>query len=172
MGNYFFYAAPGQYEIEISGPQITTTQIPNVILPSDPQSPTFNSLSTTGGISAFTLNLTENLTVNGSTTVVGNLASGTLTLTNQATPPGASSTGTVNLYTKTLDKRLYYKDETGTEVGPLATASGAQTNVANNWTAPQYIDADFHTKGPNPTWDVTQFGDTLGGTTRRRPREA
>jgi hypothetical protein len=162
MGNYFFYAAPGQYEIEISGPGITTKQIPNVILPSDPSAPTFNSLSTTGGISAFTLNLSGNLTVNGSTTVVGNLASGTLNLTNQSTPPGAANSGTVNLYTKSTDKRLYYKDETGTEVGPIASASGAQTNVANNWTAPQNILADFHTKGPNPNWDVSQFGGYIG----------
>jgi hypothetical protein len=162
MGNYFFYAAPGQYEIEITGPGITTKQIPNVILPSDPSAPTFSSLSTTGGISAFTLNLTGNLTVNGSTSVVGSLSSGTLTLNNQSTSPGAASAGTVNLYTKSIDKRLYYKDETGTEVGPLATASGAQTNVANNWTAPQNMDADFHTKGPNPVWDVTRFGGYIG----------
>jgi hypothetical protein len=162
MGNYFFYAAPGQYESEISGPNITTKQIPKVILRSDPSTPTFNTLSTTGRISAFTLNLTRNLTVNGSTTAVGNMASGTLAMTNQATPPGAASLSTVNLYTQTLDKRLYYKDETGTEVGSLATASRAQTNVANNWTAPQYIGADFPTKGPNPTWDVTQFGGYIG----------
>src|SRR5208283_2234063 len=93
MGNYSFYAAPGKYEIEISGPGITTKQLPNVILPSDPSSPTFSSISSTGGISAFTLNLTGNLTVNGSTSVVGNLASGTLTMTNQATPPGAAGAG-------------------------------------------------------------------------------
>src|ERR1700740_3581363 len=128
LGNYFFYAAPGKYEIEISGPSIATKQIPNVILPSDPSSPTFNSLSTTGAISAFSLNLTGNLTVNGSTTVVGNLASGTLNLTNQASPPGTARTGTVNLYTKT-DKRLYYADDTGAEIGPIANTSGAQTNV-------------------------------------------
>jgi len=162
MGNYFFYASPGQYELEISGPGITTKQIPNVILPSDPSSPTFNNVSTTGGISAFTLNLSGNLTVNGSTTVVGNLASGSLSLNNQSMPPGAASTGTVNLYTKSADKRLYYKDDTGTEVGPLATASGAQTNVANNWTAAQNVDADFHTKGPNPSWDITRFGGYIG----------
>src|SRR5215472_17309150 len=112
LGNYFFYAAPGRYEIEISGPGITTKQIPNVTLPSDPASPSFS-----GGVSAFSLTLSGNLTVNGSTTVVGNLASGTLNLANQSTPPAAA--GTVNLYTKTADKRLYYKDETGTDVGPL-----------------------------------------------------
>lgn len=162
MGNYFFYAAPGQYEVEISGPGITTKQIPNVILPSDPSAPTFNSLSTTGGINAFTLNLSGNLTVNGSTTVVGNLASGTLNLSNQGTTPGAASPGTVNLYTKSADKRLYYTDETGTEIGPIASASGAQTNVANNWTAQQNMDADFHVKGPNPSYDIMRFGGYIG----------
>ena len=145
MGNYTFYAAPGKYEIEISGPGITTKQLPNVILPSDPSSPTFSSLSSTGAINAFTLSLTGNLTVNGSTTVAGNMASGTLSLSNQSTAPGTPGAGSVNLYTKTADKRLYYKDETGTEVGPIATASGAQTNTPNTFTAPQNIDADFHT---------------------------
>src|ERR1041385_3642406 len=69
LGNYFFYAAPGKYMIEVSGPAITTKQIPNVILPSDPSSPTFSSVSSTGPINAFSLNLTGNLTVNGSTVV-------------------------------------------------------------------------------------------------------
>src|ERR1700676_847873 len=57
LGNYTFYAAPGRYEIEISGPSITTKQIPNVILPSDPASPTFSSINSTGGINAFSLTL-------------------------------------------------------------------------------------------------------------------
>ena len=159
MGNYFFYAAPGQYEIEISGPQITTKQIPNVILPNDPASPTFNA------VSAFSLSLGGNLTVSGNTTVVGNFASGTLNVTNQSTPPGTPSTGTVNVYTKTADKRLYYKDDTGTEIGPLGPGNGAQTNVANTFTAPQNIDADFHTKGPNPSFDLLRYGGYLSGTT-------
>lgn len=162
LGNYSFYAAPGKYEIEISGPGITTKQLPNVILPSDPSSPTFSSLNSTGGINAFSLTLTGNLTVNGSTSVVGSLASGTLNLANQGTPPGAASSGTVNLYTKSADKRLYYKDETGTEIGPISSASGAQTNQPNTFTAPQNIDADFHTKGPNPWFDITRFGGYIG----------
>src|SRR5260370_14200982 len=123
LGNYSFYAAPGKYEIEISGPSITTKQLPNVILPNDPASPTFSSVSSSGAISAFSLNLSGNLTVNGNTTVVGNFASGTLNLANQSTPPGAAGAGTVNLYTKTADKRLYYKDDTGTEIGPIASGS-------------------------------------------------
>ena len=153
LGNYFFYAAPGKYEIEISGPNITTKQIPNVVLPNDPSSPTFS-----GAVSAFSLSLGGNLTVSGNTTVVGNLASGTLNVTNQSSPPGTPATGTVNVYTKTADKRLYYKDDTGTEIGPLGPGSGAQLNVPNTFTAPQSIAADFHTKGPNPWFDITLFG--------------
>src|SRR5260370_5399311 len=123
LGNYFFYAAPGKYEIEISGPGITTKQLPSVILPNDASAPTFSSLSSSGAISAFSLNLSGNLTVNGNTSVIGNLASGTLNLSNQSSPPGAASSGTVNLYTKTTDKRLYYKDDTDSEIGPIDIGS-------------------------------------------------
>src|ERR1700730_7380887 len=158
LGNYFFYAAPGKYEIEVSGPGITTKQLANVILPNDPSSPTFSSVNSSGAISAFSLNLSGNLTVNGNTTVIGNLASGTLNLANQSTPPGAAGAGSVNLYTKTADKRLYYKDDTGAEIGPIASGSGAQTNVPNTFTAPQNVDADFETKGPNPYFSLTRFG--------------
>jgi hypothetical protein len=153
MGNYFFYAAPGKYEVEVSGPGITTKQLPNILLPSDPSSPTF-----TGAISAFSLNLSGNLTVNGNTSVIGSLASGTLNLANQASPPGTASAGTVNLYTKSADKKLYYKDDTGAEIGPIASGSGAQTNVTNTFTAPQNFDSDVHAKGPNPYYDLTRFG--------------
>src|SRR5258708_35698273 len=76
LGNYFFYAAPGRYEIEISGPSITTKQIPNVILPSDPTAPTFTTVTTTSGISAFSLSLSGNLTVSGSAAVTGTLTVG------------------------------------------------------------------------------------------------
>src|SRR5258708_8692845 len=62
LGNYSFYAAPGKYEIEVSGPGITTKQLPNVILPNDPISPTFSSVNTSAAISALSLNLTGNLT--------------------------------------------------------------------------------------------------------------
>jgi len=151
LGNYFFYAAPGKYEIEISGPAITTKQIPNVILPNDPASPTFS-----GAISAFSLTLSGNLTVSGNTTVIGNLASGTLNLANQSTPPGSASSGTVNLYTKTADKRLYYKDDAGVESGPLG--AGAQTNAVNTFTANQNMDGGLRIKGPDPYSDMARYG--------------
>lgn len=158
LGNYFFYAAPGKYEIEVSGPGITTKQLPNVILPNDPSSPTFSSVNSSGAISAFSLSLSGNLTVNGNTSVIGNLASGTLNLANQSTPPGAAGSGTVNLYTKIADKRLYYKDDTGAEIGPVGTGSGAQTNVPNTFTAQQNFDANFEAKGPNPYFSLARYG--------------
>jgi hypothetical protein len=168
LGNYFFYAAPGKYEIEVSGPGITTKQLANVILPNDPSSPTFSSVNSSGAISAFSLNLSGNLTVNGNTTVIGNLASGTLNVSNQSTPPGAANTGTVNLYTKTADKRLYYKDDTGAEIGPLASGSGAQTNVPNTFTAQQNFDANFEAKGPNPYFSLARYGG-YGSSTNPSP---
>src|SRR6266436_3190598 len=168
LGNYFFYAAPGKYEIEVSGPGITTKQLPNIILPNDPSSPTFSNINSSGAISAFSLNLSGNLTVNGNTTVVGNLASGTLNLANQSTPPGAAGTGTVNLYTKTTDKRLYYKDDTGAEIGPIAGGSGAQTNVPNTFTAQQNFDGNFESKGPNPYFSLARFGG-YGSSTNPAP---
>ena len=76
LGNYTFYAAPGRYEIEISGPSIITKQIPNVILPSDPTAPTFTTVTTTSGISAFSLTLAGNLTVQGSAAITGSLTVG------------------------------------------------------------------------------------------------
>src|SRR6266403_3641576 len=167
LGNYSFYAAPGKYEIEISGPGITTKQIPDVLISPDPSSPNFP-----GNISAFSLNLSGNLTVNGNATVVGNLASGTLNLTNQSTPPGTATSGTVNLYTKTADKRVYYKDDAGTEIGPLGPGTGAQTNVVNTFTANQNFDNGMHIKGPDPYADITRFGKfaTLSGTTANTSR--
>ena len=76
LGNYTFYAAPGRYEIEISGPSITTKQIPNVIIPNDPSAPTFATVTSTSGISAFSLSLSGNLTVTGSAAVTGALTVG------------------------------------------------------------------------------------------------
>src|SRR4029077_6534376 len=95
---------------------------------------------------------------NGNTSVIGNLASGTLNLANQSTPPGAAGSGTVNLYTKTADKRLYYKDDTGAEIGPIASGSGAQTNVPTTFTAQQNFDSNFEAKGPNPSFSLARYG--------------
>lgn len=72
MGNYSFYAAPGRYVIEISGPGITTKQMRDVILPADPAAP----FVTGSAITAFSLTLTGGLTVAGSAAVTGALTIG------------------------------------------------------------------------------------------------
>jgi hypothetical protein len=98
LGNYTFYAAPGRFEIEISGPGITTKQMPNVILPSDPSTPTFTTVTTTSGISAFSLSLTGNLTVSGSVAIGGTLTVGGVPVVGGGGGGGAS-TSTDNQWT-------------------------------------------------------------------------
>ncbi len=95
MGNYNFYAAPGRYVIEISGPSISTRQVRDVILPNDPSQPTtFSSITTPGNISGFTLSLAGNLTVAGSAAVTGTLTVGGAPVpsTGQANTWSASQT--------------------------------------------------------------------------------
>ncbi len=48
------------------------------------------------------------------------------------------------------------------EIGPIASGTGAQTNVPNVFTAPQTVDADFQTKGPNPSYYITRYGGYVG----------
>jgi hypothetical protein len=81
LGNYFFYAAPGKYTIEVYGPGVTTRILPDVILPSDPSAPTFASVTTTSGISAFSLSLAGNLAVGGNVAVSGTLTVGGVPVT-------------------------------------------------------------------------------------------
>jgi hypothetical protein len=90
LGNYFFYAAPGKYTIEIYGPGITTRVLPDVILPSDPSAPTFTSVTTTSGISAFSLSLAGNLAVSGNVAVAGTLTVGGVPITGGGGGSGAS----------------------------------------------------------------------------------
>ena len=65
LGNYLFYAAPGKYTIQIYGPGITTKVMTDVILPNDPSAPAFTTVTSTAGISAFSLTLTGDLSVTG-----------------------------------------------------------------------------------------------------------
>jgi hypothetical protein len=53
-----------------------------------------------------------------------------LIFTTEGSAPATPGSGTVSVYTKTSDKRLYYKDDTGTEIGPLNTG-GSSLPVAD-----------------------------------------
>jgi hypothetical protein len=65
QGNYHFYALPGRYMLQISGAGVTTITVPDVLLPADPTSPSYQSLTVTQNISALNLNLSGNLSVTG-----------------------------------------------------------------------------------------------------------
>ncbi|MGH9776068.1 MAG: carboxypeptidase-like regulatory domain-containing protein [Candidatus Acidiferrales bacterium] len=85
LGNYHFYAAPGRYQVQVSGPGISTFTMLDVILPSDP-----SSAASGNNVSAFSLNLGGNLTVGGSATVSGSTTLGNVTVTGTCSGPGCA----------------------------------------------------------------------------------
>ena len=135
----------------------------------------FGNVSSTGAINAFSFSLIGNLAADGSTAASGNLASGTLNLTKQGTPPSSPGPGTLDPSAKSSDKKLHNQDETGTETGPIGGTGGAGPSGRNghrqsrNGTALQdsngsdsrtvvktKVDAQF--AGPNPYIDVRAYG--------------
>lgn len=88
LGNYHFYAAPGRYQVQVSGPGITTYTISDVILPSDP-----SSMASGNNVSAFGLTLGGNLSVAGNASVTGTLSSGAFSPSSLAVSGNASLAG-------------------------------------------------------------------------------
>jgi hypothetical protein len=94
IGNYYFYAPPGRYLVQITGPQITgTITFPDVILPAD-----LSSTAAGNNISAFGLTLGGNLSVTGNATITGTLTAtnfnpGTFSPTSLAVPGNISEAG-------------------------------------------------------------------------------
>jgi hypothetical protein len=80
----------------------------------------------------------------------------TVTMENQSggsTPPA----GELVLYSKLSDKRLYYKDETGTEIGPLTNSANTLSSPVTT-PNPLAFDVSLNFKGPVPWVDVTRYG--------------
>jgi hypothetical protein len=71
LGDYHFYAAPGRYVVQVSGSGINTYTMNDMILPNDPSTPTFNSVTATS------INLGGNLSVGGDASINGTLSAGT-----------------------------------------------------------------------------------------------
>jgi len=84
LGNYHFYAAPGRYVVQISGSGINPYTMQDTILPNDPTTPSFNSVTATS------LTLGGNLSVGGNTSVTGTLSAGTFA-------PATVTTGTLQV---------------------------------------------------------------------------
>lgn len=76
LGNYYFYAAPGVYTVQVYGPGINTYTTPDVLLPVNPSDAQFSSITATNAISALTLDLGGNLSVGGNANVAGTLTAG------------------------------------------------------------------------------------------------
>jgi hypothetical protein len=71
LGNYHFYATPGRYVVQVSGSGINTYTINDTILPNDPSTPAFNSVTATS------ITLGGNLSVGGNANVTGTFSAGT-----------------------------------------------------------------------------------------------
>lgn len=76
LGNYYFYAAPGVYTVQVYGAGINRYTTPDVLLPVNPSDAQFSSITATNAISALTLNLGGNLAVGGNANVTGTLTAG------------------------------------------------------------------------------------------------
>lgn len=80
-----------------------------------------------------------------------------INLSNQSANPTPIA-GTVNLYTKSSDKGLYYKNESGGETGPLSSNGSATFTTPVTVPNPFPFDVDMAFKGPNPWADIRRFG--------------
>jgi hypothetical protein len=95
LGNFYFYAAPGLYTVQVYGPSINTYTTPEVLLPANPTNAQF------GSITALTLNLGGNLAVGRNASVTGTLTAGSFAA-NLAASSNAQLKGTgVVLYVDT-----------------------------------------------------------------------
>jgi hypothetical protein len=146
LGNYFFYAAPGKYTIQIYGPGITTRILPDVILPSDPSSPTFTSVTTTSGISAFSLSLAGNLAVSGNVSVAGTLTVDGNPITGGGGGGSGASLSANNIFTgnDSFKGPIPYWDWQAWGASGSSTATTASSSIsASSTTIPLTAAIDF-----------------------------
>jgi hypothetical protein len=106
LGNYFFYAAPGRYTVEVSGPGIVTKQFQNVILPSDPSAPINTKSSAYTLITADTwVNVTGTTTITAPHAIMGSrwvvFNSGSNTVTVQADSGNINGAASITLSANT-----------------------------------------------------------------------
>ncbi len=154
LGNYSFYASPGRYQIQFSGAGLTTTTIPDVILPCDPSNCTASSISVTNGISAFSLSLSGNLVVTGSVTT------GSLNPSSLSTPQGGAAPAQVGPH-------WYPGTATGTCVAPgsAPTAAVDATVTGSIGTTTYYYKVTFFNRnGETTASPTTTFAAPSGAT--------
>lgn len=159
LGNYSFYALPGRYTVQIYGPSVTPKVFPDVILPSDPSTPTFASVTTTSGIAAFSLTLGGNLSVAGNSAV-----SGTLTVGGAPVPSTAQDLqwASNQRFKGPIPYRditsfgpaggcaqVYYVTNIGT--GSISATSNQLVKSSGNWSIPNGCGVVVYGAGPTAT---------------------
>lgn len=148
LGVFSFFVASGKYDFQVSGGNIATYTQTNVQIDD-----------------VFEFKVTDTQPWQTQTLEFNNQSSG-------LTPP----TGNVNLYSKVSDKNLYYKDDTGREVGPLSGGGGVPSaplnsiqknsggvfgsaNATDNGVT-FAINEETQFKGPVPWYDLRAYGGT------------
>ena len=132
-GNYHFYAVPGRYVVQISGPGINAYTIADTILPNDPSTPTFNSVTATS------IALGGNLTVGGAETVTGLTTLQNVRINGTCTGSGCGGGGSPG---GSLNQMQFN----------ASSAFGGSRTLYDNGTQ------GIAHKGPDPWADVTAWG--------------
>ena len=140
LGNYHFYALPGRYVVQISGAGINTYTIADTILPNDPSTPNFNSVTATS------IALGGNLTVGGSETVTGTTTLQNVHINGTCTGSGCGGGGSPG---GSLNQMQFN----------ASAAFGGSRTLYDNGT-----EGIAH-KGPDPWTDVTAWGALGKGAT-------
>ncbi len=140
LGNYHFYAVPGRYVVQISGPGINAYTIADTILPNDPSTPTFNSVAATS------IALGGNLTVGGAETVTGLTTLQNVRINGTCTGSGCGGGGSPG---GSLNQMQFN----------ASSAFGGSRTLYDNGTQ------GVAHKGPDPWTDVTAWGALGKGAT-------
>jgi hypothetical protein len=151
LGNYHFYAAPGRYTLQFYGGPIRTPYVQNdVMLPNDPATPTFTSVTTSGAITGLTLNLGGNLSVGGSANVVGAFTTGSFNPSNMAvsgslTYQGGKVPQAEPLGGQAGDAICYVSPNTGNDANDGLSAGTAKADITACWLAVPQFDQKLNT---------------------------
>lgn len=173
LGNYHFYAAPGRYTLQFYGGPIKTPYVQtDVILPNDPATPTFSSVTTSGAITGLTLNLGGNLSVGGNASVAGALTSGSFNPSNMAVSGSLTYQGGKVPQAEPLaaDGICKISPNTGNDANDGLSEGTAKLTVTACWTALALFDqlnnkwggGTIYVTSGNPNQPFVTVGNPLG----------
>jgi hypothetical protein len=172
LGNYHFYTAPGRYTLQFYGGPIATPYIQkDVMLPNDPATPTFTSVTTSGTITGLTLNLGGNLSVGGNASVTGAFTTGSFNPSNMAvsgslTYQGGKVPQAEPLGGQSGDAICHVSPNTGNDANDGLSEGTAKTDVTACWTSMPQFDQKLNTPAGGTIYVTSgaTVGNPLGPT--------